>query len=778
MLPIALAVLAGALSLQLLPALPPLVLAAIVLLVMLLAARCRHCRILVWCAAGFLWAWLHAGLRLSADLPDDLEGIDLVLRGTVVSLPEVDGRATRFVFAAQALQRSTAGTAEWIAFERRLRLSWYGAPEIQAGEGWQLRVRLKRRHGFRNPGGFDYAGWLFQNNINATGYVRKGTDNRRWPSGRDPGAGLRLRAVVAERLDAAFAEVRQPGMLRALTLGERDGIDAQQWRVLRATGTGHLVAISGLHIGLIAGLGFACGRWAWSRCRACTQRIAAPRAAAVVAIVAATVYAVLAGFGIPTRRAWIMAMVVLAGVLLQRPVRPAHGLGLALLLVILADPFAVVSPGFWLSFAAVAIIFALLAQSAAPAAGLRRRLSQLVRLQWALSIGLLPLTLLFFGQLGWVAPLANLFAVPWTSLVLVPLLFAGLSCLYPLPALAGMLFALAGWAAELMLRVLNGFAALPGAAIGMPQTPAWVTLAAAAGVVLLSLPRGMPQRALGWLLLLPLATWSPPRPAPGTAWFTLLDVGQGLAAVVRTHRHTLVYDAGPRFGPDFDTGDAVVAPFLLSQTVRRIDMLVVSHGDNDHRGGVESLDRRVPAYRVLTSVPQRIDWRYATRCTAGQAWEWDGVRFRMLFPDAADAAARGNDASCVLQVETPGGERLLLPGDIESTAERALVARLGAALHSHVLVAPHHGSRTSSTAAFVRSVAPERVLFPVGYRNRYGFPHPAVVARYRESGVHGIDTARAGAIRIVLDGSGREPVLESQRMRRYWHRPATVPPDP
>lgn len=776
MIPVALAVLAGTSFLQLLPALPPAIVAAALLAVVPLTAWHVRGRILAWCITGFLWAWLQAEVRLSEDLPHDLEGVDLVLRGSIASLPEVDGRATRFVFEARSRLQSTETGPDWIAFTRTLRLSWYDAPALRAGEGWQLRVRLKRRHGFRNPGGFDYAGWLFQNGVNATGYVRQGGDIQGWDAATGNGLGLRLRADVEQRLQTGFAEVRQHGMLRALTLGARDGIDAQQWRVLRATGTGHLVAISGLHIGLIAGLGFGCGRWLWARCQVCTLWLAAPRAAALVAIVVATLYAILAGFGIPTRRAWIMALVVLLGVLLQRPVRPAHGLSLALLLVILADPFAVVSPGFWLSYAAVAIIFALLAAPAGPKAGLRRRVRQLVRLQLALSFGLLPLTLLFFGQLGWVAPLANLFAVPWTSLVLVPLLFAGLICLYPLPALAHWLFVLAGWAAELMHYVLERLAALPGAALGMPQVPAWVTLAAVGGVVILLLPRGIPQRYLGWVLLLPLATWSPPRPMPGSVWFTLLDVGQGLAAVVRTHRHTLVYDTGPRFGPEFDTGDAVVAPFLLSQSVRRVDTLVISHGDNDHRGGAASLDLRVPAYRVLTSVPQRIDWRYATRCSTGQSWEWDGVRFRMLSPPD-DARLRGNDASCVLQVETPNGERLLLPGDIESGTERALAGTLGETLRSHILVAPHHGSRTSSTAAFVWAVAPESVLFPVGYRNRYGFPHPAVTARYRDLGVRMLDTAHSGAIRIRLGVDARELVQESLRARRYWHLSAPVPPD-
>lgn len=776
MIPIALAVLAGTLSLQLLPALPSKLAALSLLAALAMSLGHARGRILAACIAGFLWSWWQADLRLADDLPHDLEGVDLVLRGSVDSLPETNGRATRFIFKTHSRLHGSYPDSDWIAFTPSLRLSWYDAPQLHAGQGWELRVRLKRRQGFHNPGGFDYAGWLFQNGINATGYVRQGQDARHWPGGAGIDPGLQLRAAVERRLAAVFADVRQAGMLRALSLGERDGIDAGQWSVLRATGTGHLVAISGLHIGLVAGLGFVCGRWLWSRSQACTLRLAAPRAAALLAMLAATLYAVLAGFGIPTRRAWIMALVVLLGVLVQRSVRPAHGLSLALLLVILADPFAVVSPGFWLSFAAVAIIFALLARPAVRGHGRRQRVRQLVHLQLTLSLGLLPLTLLFFGQLGWVAPPANLFAVPWTSLVLVPLLFAGLVCLYPLPALAQLLFVLAGWAADVMLRVLGGFAALPGAALGMPQVPAWVTLAAAAGVVVLLLPRGMPQRTLGGVLLIPLVTWSPPRPPPGEAWFTLLDVGQGLAAVVRTHRYTLVYDTGPRFSPEFDTGDAVVAPFLLAHGIRCVDILVISHGDNDHRGGAESLDRRVPAYRVLTSVPRRVDWRYATHCAEGQGWEWDGVRFRMLYPPA-DTAARGNDASCVLQVETPSGDRLLLPGDIEASAERKLLDRHGSDLRSHILIAPHHGSRSSSTPGFVRAIAPESVLFPTGYRNRYRFPHPLVTARYRELGVRMLDTAETGAIHFRLGAQWREPVLERQRVRRYWHLSATVPPD-
>lgn len=768
MIPLALAVLVGCLCLQCLPALPSTDALWLLVPATLTLAWFPISRVFAVCLIGFVWAWWCADQRLGNDLPIAIEGQDLVIQGAIASLPERDGRATRFLFNMQPLPQDHPA----IAFAGRLRLSWYDAPELQAGQGWQLRVRLKRRQGFNNPGGFDYAGWLFQNGVIATGYVRSGSVPFAAADRTD--RGLRLRATVAQRLQPLLADIPQRGILRALILGAADGITATQWGVLRATGTSHLISISGLHIGLIAGLGFLCGRWLWTRSQWLTLRLAAPRAAAVLAMLVATLYTVLAGFSIPTRRSWIMSLVVLSSVLLRRPSRPANTLALALLLVTLDDPFAVLSPGFWLSFAAVGIIFATLSPHRRRS-GITPRTADLVRMQLSLSLGLLPLTLLFFGQLGWVAPLANLFAVPWTSVILVPLLFAGLILLYPLPGLARLLFIAAGWATAWLEKVLQTLAALPGNVIGMPVVSPWITLAALGGVVLLLLPRGVPQRWFGMLLLLPLVAWHPPRPAPGQAWFTLLDVGQGLAAVVQTAQHTLVYDTGPKFSADFDTGSAVVAPFLIAAGVRQIDRLIISHGDNDHRGGAASLTARLPTYQVLTSVPELIDWRYVERCRAGQTWQWDGVQFQILHPDLR-ATLKGNDASCVLQVEA-NGERLLLPGDIEAPGERALLAQYGDALRSDVLVVPHHGSRTSSTVDFVQTVAPRWALFATGYRNRYRFPRPEVRARYQLQGSQQLISAETGAIGIRLGaGTLTQPTFQRTEARRYWHLPAAVPP--
>ena len=769
MIPIACAVLCGALLLQSLGRLPPWPLAVPLMAAAFVCGGWRRLRPIAWGIAAFLLAWCQAGGRLALDLPAQLEGTDLLVRGTIISLPEIDGTTARFIFQA----RERHHRDEWIPFASTLRLSWYTAPALRSGDGWQLKVRLKRRHGFRNPGGFDYAGWLLQNDIAGTGYVRAGQESRPVSALTTERWDVVLRAAVDRRLQAALAGVPAAGLLRALGVGATNELDAQDWEVFRTTGTSHLVSISGLHIGLVAGLGFWCGRWLWSRGHRLTQRLAAPRAGAVAALLAASLYALLAGFSIPTQRAWLMALVLLGGILAARPGRATHSLALALVVVVASDPSAVVAPGFWLSFAAVAIIF--MQQARQPALpGMGGALAYLVRMQLALTLGLLPLTLLFFGQSGWVAPLANLFAVPWTSFLLVPLVFAGLICLYPLPLFAHGLLWLAGWLGATLQWALEWLAQLPGAAVGTPEVPLPVTVAALAGVALWLMPRGTPQRWLGGILLLPLLSWTAPRPAPGAAWFTLLDVGQGLAAVIQTARHTLVYDTGPRFG-DFDTGAAVVVPYLTAQGVDRVDALIVSHGDNDHSGGAEAVDRRFPVYRMLSSVPHQFPWRRANRCHAGQAWNWDGVAFRILHP--TDRGGSDNDGSCVLLVTAADGAQLLLPGDIEASAERELVLRYGTQLRSTIVVAPHHGSRTSSTAPFVAAVDPDYVLFPVGYRNRYGFPNPRVLDRYAAQGSRALIAAQTGAIRFRL-GASDAPEVERAQRRRYWDRyqdPA-VPP--
>lgn len=715
---------------------------------------------LLWLPAGFLWALFQAHLLLDENLPPRAEGVDLWLDGRIASLPARNPRRVRFELAVDSAR--LAATGQPVAMVSRVRLSWYGRfPDLVPGETWRLRVRLKRPHGFRNPGGFDYERWLFRHGIRATGYVRADSGNRRLAA--DGGHGVdRLRYGLRQRLQALLPETPAAGLLQALVVGDRSDIGEPEWAVLRATGTNHLMAISGLHIGLLAGLGFWLGRWLWRFSGRGLLWLPAPRFGVVLALILATGYAALAGFSVPTQRALIMAAVGLLALWRYRRVASGQTLGLALLLVLAFDPLAVLDPGFWLSFAAVGLIFYGL-QGRLRAAG---RLGQALRVQWWISLGLLPLLLLLFGQASLISPLANLLAVPVVGLLVVPLSLSGSLLGVIRPAAGGLLLAAADGLMRGILIALGWLADLPFAQWDGPQPSWWAAALALAGMILLLMPRGLPGRLAGVVLLLPLLAPATARPPPGQAEFTLLDVGQGLAAVIRTRHHTLLYDAGPRYGPHFEAGGAVVLPYLRAVDRGRVDRLVISHADSDHRGGAETVLQALPVTEFLASRPLQLAGRTSRPCLAGERWTWDGVRFAFLHPDT-DMRGR-NNASCVLQVRA-GRHALLLTGDIERPAERRLIRRLGADLAADVLVVPHHGSKSSSSAAFLDRVRPAWALYPVGYRNRFGFPAAPVQARYRARGIATLATARQGAISLRLGGRALRPEGYRNATRRYWH---------
>ncbi len=724
----------------------------------------RPTSLLLAILCGFGWSLWYADDLLGQQLPSALEGEDIVLQGRVVSIPVGRGQHLAFDLVVERLDDpQLQRLLERGEFPARIRLNWYEPfPALVAGERWQLQVRLKRPHGMNNPGGGDYEGRLFAVGVRARGYVRRHEANRRI----GPAAGLdRMRQQLRDRLFAELEGEPLAGLLVALAVGERSGISQQQWRVFTATGTNHLMAISGLHIGLVAGLVYWLVLRLWARIPALVLRLAAPRAAAVAALCAAAGYAALAGFAIPTQRALVMVSVAMGALLLDRTVQPSRLLALALLIVLLIDPLAVHSAGFWLSFAAVAIIVYGSSGRLSATSGTRRALLGLVHVQLLVVIGLSPLLLGLFSTVSLSAPLANLLAVPWMSLVVVPLtLLAVLLMLLGLPG-SGPLLALAATATEWLwqlLEVLAGWWPNPPWSV-----PGWVLLFAIPAVLWLLAPRGWPLRWLGLLCLLPLLTWRAPIPAHGEAWFTLLDVGQGLAAVVRTREHTLVFDTGPRYPSGFNTGDAVLLPFLRHVGVSRVDRLIVSHGDNDHIGGAEALMQGIVVGEVLSSVPEAFEGGLARPCLTGEQWLWDGVSFAILHPPDL-SGDRENDASCVLRIEA-GGQVLLLTGDIEVAAETQLLREHGGELRADVMVAPHHGSRTSSSAAFVRAVAPVVVFYPVGYRNRWDFPRPEVLARYLAAGARGYDTASYGALTVRL-GQREGLVVESWRQQheRYW----------
>lgn len=759
-----LAFLAGVLALQFIPELPPWYSYPAVL-----AAVCSLRWRVAWLPAlwvlGFFWAAFHAQMALLPLLDSTLEGQTVLVEGTVVALPErVSNQSLRFLFQADTLN---AGN-HWQDFDGRIRLSWYRTRQRpQLGDRWQLAVRLKRPHGYANPGGFDYERWLFQQRIRATGYVRKDERNRHL-DGQSLSLVAGIRNNIATRYQAMGSTSPGLALIRALTIGDRSAIDPGQWDILRATGTSHLIAISGLHISLVAGLVFGVMRRAWSRLGALPEIIPASKAAAVLALLAALFYALLAGLSIPTRRALIMLGVAMMAVLAGRQSRPGHVLCLAVIAILLIDPLSVLSPGWWLSFWAVTLIV-YITTGRYGREGLWRKWTWV---HLVLAVSLMPVLLVFFQQASLIAPLANVVAVPWVGLLVVPVSLIG-ALLLSISTTAGtLLLNLAAWLMEAIWPYLEWLGGLDIAVLQQHQPLKWTLLPATAGILLLFAPRGIPGKWAGIVLLLPLFTAKPPLPAPGEAQVTLLDVGQGLSTVVRTRNHTLVYDAGPSYSPTFDTGQSVVVPFLRSQGVRQVEKLVVSHGDNDHIGGVASLLKHLPVNHLTAGVPEAIQTRTATRCRRGDRWWWDGVKFSVMHPEGT-GRREGNNASCVIRIEAGGGQRVLLTGDIESASEQALLRDLQEQLRAEVVIAPHHGSLTSSSRTFVGAVNPDYALFPVGYRNRYHFPKEEVVGRYRAAGAEIYNTARHGAITLRLPADDRAIDIASWRCAnpRFWRQP-------
>jgi competence protein ComEC len=716
--------------------------------------------------SGFLWALIHAAATLSSGLPAQIEGKDIILKGIISAIPEQRPHGVRFQFDIQDLLPDVSASVAEDMVPMRVLLSWYGeSPQLTVGDTWQLKVRLKQPHGFMNPGGFDYEGWLFQRQIRATGYVRKDPANHLLVADTTSMPLQRLRQRLVDDIHRQLPDNEYRGIITALAIGERQGISPHQWDVLTRTGTNHLVAISGLHIGLVTGLVYFLMRWLWSRSSRLTLRWPAPKAAAITGLAAALGYAALAGFSIPTQRALIMISIVMLGILTQRERSPTHTLLIALLAVMILDPVAVMSAGFWLSFLAVAII--LFGMSG------RGKYSGLWwkwgRLHLLIAIGLLPVMLVLFQRVPELSPLANLIAVPWISILVVPFVLAGVILLLLVPVAGGVLLMFSAISLSCIWPVLEWIATIDLVHWVHHVPVTWTLLPAIAGTILLISPRGIPGRWLGIIWLLPVFLIKPPRPADGELWITLLDVGQGLASVVQTHDHVLVYDTGPKFNDQFDTGMAVVVPYLHFQGLDKVNLLVIGHGDSDHIGGAASLAHEIRIDRAISSVPGKLPWINATLCNRDQQWRWDGVDFQVLNPPR-DEQYKGNNSSCVLRISNDAGA-VLLTGDIERQAERILLLQQADQLPSSILVAPHHGSRTSSTMEFIDAVRPKYVLFPVGYHNRFGFPKEDVIKRYQSIGAKLYNSAQHGAISFKLgaDGTIAPPDTYRQSAKRYWH---------
>lgn len=734
---------------------PSLPLAAALAAALLTSFRDRRALLAVAGLLGALWTTQIAHRHLAARLPVALEGRTLVVSGRVSDLPRAEPGRVRFALAVSHVEDPQGRPVPRL---RRISLSWYRPPAIipRAGERWRFAVRLKRPRSLADPGGFDYAGWAFAHGIGATGYVYGNRASRLGAAGRGLTA---LRARIAREISATLGASPYAGLVAGLSVGARGNVSEAQWRTLRATGTTHLLAISGLHLGLIAAFVYLLVGAAVRRIPALVARVPARVVAAAAGGLAAVGYAALAGFSLPTQRALVMLALPFAALLLRRRPAVASALAVAALAVTLISPLAVMTAGFWLSFGAVAaLVYGL--RAARPGRGL-------VRAQLVVSLALVPLVAAFFGQISLVGPVANLIAIPVVGWAVVPVALTGAVASAIHSAWGAPFFHLAAAELSRLWPVLEWFAGRPHAAVTLGPA-SWIAVAAAvAGVACLLAPRGLRLRFAGAALLVPLF-WPhlPARPAAGNMRVTVLDVGQGLAAVVTTAHHLVLVDTGPKWWGDNDAGRSVVIPFLRAHGLGRPDLIVLSHADSDHSGGLRSIEGRWPDVPVLTSVQGAVH-----RCHRGENWRWDDVKFEVLAPGPSAHDSR-NNRSCVLKVAAAGGD-VLFPGDIEQEGEHRLLATVGGKLASDVLIAPHHGSATSSTPEFVDAVHPGYVVFAVGYRNRYGFPRPTVVARYGRIGAQTLDSAHAGALTFVVTRAHGVRLVSRYRRehRRPWKDP-------
>lgn len=774
--------LAGVLISQTLAVLPPKNWSFLIVILVPLVFRFPAFRVVLCLFLGFLYSVFIAHDKLQGQISPVFEGHDLLLTGTIASIPDSTSQRSRFLVDVSDLSELPAATAASGIHKgelpKRIRLSWYRtASTLHVGQRWQWIVRLKAPRGFANPGGFDYEGWLYRNNIHATGYVRDTPttqsrnrflgENNQWVYSVN-----RLRESLVDQLDRVLSDSRYGGLVTALLVGHRQEITTDQWSVLTATGTNHLMAISGLHIGLVAGMVFWLMIRLWRRLPRLSLYLAAPRAAAIAALLAALVYAALAGFTLPTQRAVIMVSIVMLAAWRQRPVNPGQVLSIALFAVLLYDPVSAISGSFWLSFGAVAIIFYTMT-GRLPAKSWWWKWG---RVQWVIAVGLFPLLLYWFQQVPLLSPVANFLAVPWVSFVTVPLTLAGGLTLLLWPALAHGLLVAAAASLAALWPLLEFLAGVHRALWLSSQPPVWTLVPAILGILWLLAPRGVPARWVGAVWLLPLAFFPRQHIPVGAVRLTVLDVGQGLATVIRTADHVAVYDTGPRYSAQFNAGDAVVVPFLRARGIEAIDRLILSHDDKDHTGGYDAIIRQMPVTEVMATANVRWQGHEPSAadhepCVAGERWSWDGVRFRVLHPGVDFQDVRDNNWSCVIQITTQT-DKILLTGDIEQRVETELVKFFASDddnLRADVLIVPHHGSRSSSSDAFVRAVDPEYALISAGYKNRYGLPKADILQRYRDRGAHILRTDTSGAISLLL-GTGKavNPVLYRRQARRYW----------
>ena len=727
-----------------------------------LRGRLRRPGLLFACLlCGLAWHLVWAGERLDRQLAPDLEGVDMQASGVVCSLPRKYDDYQQFLFR---ITESGPGF-----HPRRVLLNHYGPERIEAGRAYRFEIRLNRPHGMANPGVFDYEAWLFQRGIAARGYVRGGVEKLPEQAGAPLVA---LRAAVREGILRQNRDPATQGIIPALVLGDSSGLSDARWELFQRTGTNHLFVISGLHIGLVCLLAWGVTLALVRRCTPLLLLAPAQKIALLPALAAAGGYAAISGFGLPAQRALVMAAVFMLTALFNQRQAVSLRFLLAMAVVLSLNPLGFLGMGFWLSFLAVGALL-LIQRPVRANPGMGGWLRRSLRPQLAVALALLAPLLFWTGQASLLGPLVNLAAIPLVGFVIVPLCLAATCCLLFSETVAGLLFALAQWLLRGLLAGLESAAELGASyALLAPSASDALSLALTAlACLLLLLPRGFPARCIAGVLLLPLLLAPDRKEREELLRLHVLDVGQGLAVLVETRRHVLLYDTGASFSPDASIGDRIVLPVLDAMAIRRLDAVVLSHADDDHSGGFPAIAAAMPMDRVYSSFDPPSAPVAAWPCRDYVNWRWDGVEFRFLHP--ASPRDSDNNNSCVLQIRA-GDFRALLPGDIEAGVERELAAGYRRELRSDVLLAAHHGSNTSSSWPFLKMTDPDYIVFAAGYRNAFGHPAARVIGRAGFFTSRLLNTSELGMISMIVPGRGAPLRVTGFRREypRYWRSPA------
>lgn len=763
---------------------------------------------------GSTWLMIDAHFSLAQRVPPAWENKVLSIEGYIRSLPQIrqnsydDGNYQTFDFTVTRLFH--AEQVFWSS-PTKIRLSWSNPPSLEAGQQWQLQVRLKSPHGVANQHGFDWQRWLISQNIRATGkvnpngYRRIALDLSLWQTlvyqfHKQVQMG---RAYLGGQIQQQLAEHPQQAFIQALVIGNKTAINPAQWEILRDTGTMHLMVISGLHIGLAALFGMWLGRMIWWLCSPLLWSVPNIYFSVFFAALVALLYALLAGFSLPTQRALLMLGFFLWGVLRYKKQTVAYTLSVTALCLMILQPFALLSSSFYLTFFAVGVILYAMngkpivfhAEQKTPLAYALMKLRQYtnsplmwlhkypvlldnpiahrlnaffsgtwLRVYWVMFIGFMPIVFIFFHQLPTLSFFLNLIAVPVVSLIVVPVALLGAGLFTISAEMAGDLLSFAADQLDWLWAVLASNAQCPFAVWQHHFVPWYWSAVAFVGLLMLWLPRRFPLRWLGLVLLLPWLSFKLETPPPNSVWMDVLDVGQGLSILVRTQNHTLLYDTG-KGNAEYSQAKQTVLPLLQAKGVQKLDLLLISHGDNDHSGGVAHIRARYPDTPIISSVAER--YSNAQACQL-QSWRWDGVLFELLHP-TKDLDYMRNDSSCVLKISHPQGS-LLLSADIEKPAEYFILQEhRDMDVSADVLVVPHHGSESSSSKKWVRRVNPHYAIFTAAYLNQWHFPHAITVERYQQQGATLLNTAISGQISVRIDDQGvHPPILYREQERYFW----------